>query len=319
MTRQSLGGARVIPQTYEWLDGTDQALVTRLLTDDRWVAEQKLDGMRCLVRIVADEHGSDVTFHSHGGRPLVQAAAAQHFARLREVFSTTTAGRAEFVLDGELMTDTGTLWLFDLPFVADGERVIVGESSPWVHRRLMLKTLVDSIHSAGPESHLPLERHRVRMVPVAKGAEAKTDLLETVIATASEGMVFKDSEATYDWSGNRVRTVLKLKVKRTVDCVVTARNVGEGENVRGEMKPTQNAHLAVHGGSGRLVHIGSTTMIGKPDAQVGDVVEVEYLSWKEGGNLVQPNLLRIREDKKPFECLVTQLVPSNKEILEVLS
>lgn len=312
--RATLGGIRVHPQSYEWIDGRDVAAVTRLLLDDEMVGEQKLDGMRCLIRIESDEEGCEIRFMSHGGRELVQSAAAQHFPRLRHALHVSTTSPTEMVLDGELMTDTGELWLFDMPFVAargpaGSVDVVVGEDTPLAERR---ETLEAAMHLFGP---------LVRLVPQVVGRAAKTDLLEAVIATATEGMVFKDRRAKYDWSGGRVKTVLKLKVKRTVDCVVTARNVGEAENVRGEMKPLNNAHLAVWSAdrSEGLVPIGSCTMNGKPDAPVGSVVEVEYLSWKPGGNLVQPNLLRIRDDKWGTDCLITQLVPSNKQILEIPS
>jgi hypothetical protein len=92
------------------------------------------------------------------------------------------------------------------------------------------------------------------------------------------------------------------------------------ENVRGEVVPVRNAHLAAYSPEGELVPLGSTTMNGKPDLPVGSVAEVEYLSYKgPGHSLVQPNLLRSRDDKSPEECLVSQLVPSNRDVLEVQS
>lgn len=315
----TLGGADVKPQTYEWIDGRDEAAVTKLLTSDRWVAEQKLDGMRCLVRIGGPAYApevelpdSEIRFFSHGGRALVQSAAAQHFRALRD--ELRTFGRTgEVVLDGELLTDRGELWVFDIPFTADASTGItfIDRHTPFRDRRAALVQLGELLEEHGLK--------RVRVVPQAVGTQSKADLLQVVRDSASEGVCFKDLDAKYDWTGERVKTVLKLKVKRTVDCIVKARNVGEGPNVRGEITPTKNAHLMVYGPGGE-VPLGSCTMIGKPDAQPGDVVEVEYLSWKgEGGHLVQPNLLRIRDDKLPMECHVGQLIPSNRDVLEVLS
>lgn len=107
---------------------------------------------------------------------------------------------------------------------------------------------------------------------------------------------------------HRTKDWLKVKFYREVDCVVTARNTG-----------ACNAYLAVYDDRGHLTQIGSASMIGKPDAKVGDVVEVKYLSWRAGGALVQPSVLRIRPDKQAEDCSVSQLVPAYRSPLEVLS
>jgi hypothetical protein len=103
-------------------------------------------------------------------------------------------------------------------------------------------------------------------------------------------------------SDMRVDHCLKYKVTHTIDCVVIERNGGDH----------LNATLAVFDGKD-LVTIGNTSMIGKPDVALMEVVEVRYLYAGANGRLVQPTVLRKRTDKPAEDCTIDQLVFVNKE------
>lgn len=300
MTARPDTPADLKPQHFEWVESSAMG---PYLTDDAWVAEQKLDGMRCMVRCSSN---GTVRFFTSGGRELVQAAAALHFPQLIVELAPLAApdpeAEVEVVLDGELIPSTGTYWVFDILWTPAGSMTQL----PFYVRRSVL----DSLFGGWSQERRP----HVRVVPQAVSTEEKQALAVACYDGGQEGLVLKRVDAPYAWTGDRVATTLKAKFKTTADLVVTARNVGEGLNVKGEMTQTCNAHLAAYDEDGTLVHVGACSMIGKPDARVGDVVEVEYLYFT-GTNVYQPTLLRIRDDKLPTECLVTQFRHVSREVV----
>lgn len=296
----------IIPQAFDWVTVADFAQMDL----GRWTAEQKMDGMRCMARYDRGE----VVFITRGGRRLVQAAAAQHFRKLEaQVKALAWAfDLAEVVLDGEIMVDTGTLWVFDMPYGyhdnTHGDPYEYLPTDPHALRRANLAAYFEVLDNLAPD---------IRLLPEVAEPDAILALAEDVLASGAEGVVLKHREAAYDWSGNRTRSTLKLKFKRSADVVVTARDTGTAVNVKGETGPRKNATFAAFDESGRMIPLGSCSMIGKPDAQVGDVIEVEYLSWQPGGLLVQPNMVRIRsvDEKSAYDCRLDQLVAQTKASL----
>ena len=245
-----------------------------------WCAQQKFDGVRCMVKV--DKEG-DVSFVNAGGEPLVQAAAALHFDYVRDALR----GVRDIVLDAELLPQQGKAFVFDVPHY----RTLVSPDS----------TLEVRLEAASALC----EQTGLSRAPTAYSEEAIRDLVNVVRLSGAEGVVLKRLDSTYDYQCERTSDWLKLKVYREIDCIVTARNTG-----------ACNARLGVWSG-GTIVDVGSASMIGKPDAQVGDVVEVKYLSWQVGGALVQPSVLRIRDDKRPEDCSAAQLVPAYRGMVEV--
>jgi len=280
----------VKPQSYEWLPTAD---VGPYLTDPEWVMEQKLDGVRCLVRWA---NGAPQFLQRSGGK-LTHAASALHFEALTEALSPLCGLSRETVvlLDCELIPGTGTLWVFDLPWFGSVGAPMCSTADPFEDRREWLRSLFETL--VLPES--------VRLVEQARTEAEKARLLEAVEFLGIEGVVLKRLAAGYS-SGKRTADVLKVKFYREADCIVIARNTGGA----------LNATLAVYGDDG-LIEVGGTSMIGKPDAPVGAVVEIKYLYVGNGGRLYQPTLLRVRTDKAPEECRVEQLVSVNREVLTI--
>lgn len=301
----------IIPQAFDWVTVEDFA---RMDLND-WTAEQKMDGMRCMARYDRGE----VVFITRGGRRLVQAAAAQHFAKLEAQMRNLAEAFdfAELALDGEIMIDDGVLWVFDMPYgYHDNAHDYAMEYLPGDAHALRRHNLAVYFEEMDFDAVMDLFPD-IRLLPEVTSPDEILALAEEVLASGAEGLVLKDRRAPYDWSGNRTRSTLKLKFKRSADVVVTARDTGMAENVKGETVRRQNAHFAAFDAEGNLVPLGSCSMIGKPDARPGDVIEVEYLSWRPGGLLVQPNMVRIRstDEKRAVDCRVDQLVAQTKESL----
>lgn len=280
--------ATIAPMNF---DSADLADLDLYINDDRYSFEQKLDGARCMVRMT---DGHEPEFLTRGGRPLNHSASAVHFASLRKELNDLELP-GEWVFDGELLCDTGVLWLFDMAWAPGAGSLC---SVPYAARRKNLDVLLGDERVG-----------RIRVSPQAVGAAAKRDLSDRIYANGGEGVMMKRLDAGYDCN-KRVKHSLKAKFVSTADVVIGARNVN------GKM----NAEFHVFGGTdGRtLIQCGGCSMIGKPDAQVGDVVEVRYLYATDDGILYQPTLLRIRtpDEKRPDECTTDQFRFVNKEVVD---
>lgn len=247
-----------------------------------WVVEQKVDGTRCIITVADDS----VTFTASNGEALKHSASLIHVDSLRRALPA-----GDYTLDGELLW-TGDFWVFDIVSLggSDLSAMTASKRRGWLEKTF--KT-----HDFGPQ---------IRLLPQARGLEAKLKLFKQVHDSGGEGIILKHTGKPYEF-GKRVTHQLKLKFTKTVDCIVTARNVNSKNNAR----------LAVYE-DGKLRDIGGCSMIGKPDAQVGDVVEVKYLYATEELDIYQPTLLKIRTDKAAADCLIDQLTPVNKTVLAEL-
>jgi ATP-dependent DNA ligase len=241
------------------------------LTDDGWVAEQKLDGTRVMIHITED----DITFSGVNGDPVKFAAAAQHFDNLKaDLF-----GLLPMVIDGELIIETGVFWAFDLPYC----RGFISPEHALKLRREALGVVVGKLDSG-----------LVKIVPQAAGYIQKRRLWDNVANGGGEGIVLKKLDAPYH-VGRRTRDVLKVKHLKTVDAVIVER----------DRDGAKNMVLALYQGT-KLVEIGACSAIGKGEPPVGSVVEVCFLYWT-GERVYQPRMMRVREDKHPMDCEWRQL------------
>lgn len=284
----------MIPMRFESADITD---LPNLVTNDEVVLEQKLDGARLLTVIEngpTDFH-TRVDFRTHGGRPMRYAAAAQHFDTIRPELARLlgdTPGR--IVLDGEIMPDTGTYHLFDVPEMRLGGVEWVRPSDPLHRRRERLETIAATL--------APYARH-VTVVAQAQTPRAKQLLIDQVTEIGGEGFMAKHRIGRYE-PGKRVRHTLKVKFVHTADVVVTA---FERPDVR-----HGSASLAVYHGD-TLVPVGGCSLIGKPEVAVGDVIEVAFAHFRDA--MIQPRMLRTRPDKTPAECTIGQFKTYSKAVV----
>lgn len=256
-------------------ESVEVADVARYIADDGWAMEQKADGIRC---IVSTDSTGNATFLSHTGQPLKSSVAMQHFAALRKALSVLI----DCVVDGELLED-GRLWLFDVMQVLGTDTRLL----PQADRRALLDTMQPAFGGTV-----------VGVLRQAVTAADKQAMWEQVLAAGAEGVVVKRRSARYDQGKARTSDVLKIKVTRTIDVVVIGRD-SDGH---------KNATLGLHR-DGRLVEVGKCSMIGKADAQVGEVIEVTFLYVVDMANpaLYQARMMRRRPDKAPVECEFDQL------------
>lgn len=294
-----------------------------LLDSSDWVLQQKMDGTRCFVKIKYDEHQEDwdFTWLSSNGTPLKHTAATQHIPNIeaslienRHLHDTLDleddGGPGEFVvteaiLDAELITSTGELYVFDMPWLRASldnvEKLLCEPSTPALSRLVRIEDLL----------HFYPEFGTVRSLPVWRGAEEKQEALDRMFTRGVEGGVFKHVHGDYSLEPKkRSRKQIKHKFVKDADVVVLERNRGGTENAilgvwrNSDASPTGLA----------LREIGSCSMIGKPDAQPGDVITCKYLYWT-GEAMIQPRMVQLRHDKVAGECLVNQFPVYSREPL----
>jgi ATP-dependent DNA ligase len=253
------------------------ATAARHIEDPQWVAEQKLDGVRCMVQI---KNGS-VRLLNRKGALLGASSSKIREAIEREFDALSLFGH--WLFDGELMPD-GTLWLFDL-IEAPGS---VTSSQEFRHRRTALETFAGLV---GWDEGDGL----VRIVPQAEGTKAKQALMDAVSAGGGEGIMLKNLAAMY--TSYRTETAgVKVKFVKDVDCVVMDNGTyGKDNRMLGLFC------------DGNLVVVGHCSSIGKQHADVGDVVEVRCLYVTNRDKLYQPRQMRVRYDKAPEECTFDQI------------
>lgn len=263
-------------------DRIDAANVNRMVSNDHWWAEQKLDGHRVLMYV---ENGVPSPLNRNGE----EFKGVMDRAILRDF--NGPQWKNVWILDGEMLD--GKYYLFDLLMVGGNETT----NSEYRERRHYLDMLF--------EKWVP---QRCELTQIAKISREKIELIDNVKRLNGEGIMWKHVLGRYQL-GKRSRDVLKWKFTETADVIVSQiwrsgkRSVG----------------LVLFDAAGEnLVEVGACTMSehNLERIKVGDVVEVRYLYVGAGGKLFQPAFLRVRNDKKPIDCRVDQLKHVNKEIVK---
>lgn len=257
-----------------------------LLTDDRVIAQQKLDGNRVLVHV-----GETLRATNRAGQ--LTTIHASIFAALGSVPAGT-------VIDGELVPgdDGPVYWLFDVLQIAGEDLRALGYLERWQRLDAEIEPTID---------------HPIRILDYAHGHTAKKDLYDRLLAANAEGIVFKHGDAQYQPgrppSGGKQ---LKHKFVKSAD-VVILENAGNAYS------------MAVYDGE-ELRQIGKVFAgtTNESRAELDDrlaagerpVAEVRYLYATDDEQLYQPVFIRLREDKQPMECLRSQLEKTRRDVHE---
>lgn len=260
-------------------ENADHRRIEKMILDDEWFMEQKLDGVRLLIHV---NDGKVVGWKRSGNVGDVPLNAQAWFATFK----------GEWIFDGEFLDNV--FWIFDMPLAASGK---VGPNHAYLDRRNVLDNFFAQL--SPPRS--------VRLLPSARTPEEKRALYDRCVAENAEGVMLKRADMQYR-HGYRSNTMLKCKFVQTADCIVTevgrdgktAAVLGLVEMVNG--KPT-------------IVECGKCSLIGKPAVKVGDVVEVKYLYATADRRLYQPRLMKLRDDKAMHECDFSQLKFTSREVL----
>ena len=317
-----------------------EAMVAAELPDGAgWQYEPKWDGFRC----IAVRDGAEVALWSKSGKPL-----ARYFPDVADIIGGLEQRR--FVIDGELLiaaedrvsfdalqlrlhpaasrvaklaAETPALFMaFDC--LALGRKTLAAK--PLAERRSALEEMLADEHHPG-----------LLLSPATEDRAVALGWLERS-GGALDGVIAKRRDQSYR-PGERA--MVKVKRKRTADCVVGGFRYGKGS------KQVASLLLGLYGDDGRLHHVGFTSAFAAADRSAwtkeltplvegpgftGDapggpsrwsterssewqplrpelVVEVEYDQVTSGRFRHGTRLLRRRPDKDPRQCTCDQLAP----------
>ena len=314
-------------------------LADRLPEGAGWQFEPKWDGFRC----IAVRDGKEVALWSKSGKPL-----GRYFPDIVKLAMRLKAKR--FVLDGELVIVSGGLMSFDalqlrlhpaasrvsklaeaspasfiaFDCLAIGSTMLAGKSL--AERRAALEKLL----AGEDDPHLLLS-------PVTDDREKALDWLKRS-GGALDGVIAKRLDDAYRPSE---RAMVKVKRKRTADCVVGGFRYASNSNQVGSLL------LGLYDDAGLLHHVGFTSSLAKADRVswterleplieapgfTGDapggpsrwsttrsadwqpllpqiVIEVAYDQVTGGRFRHGTKLVRERPDKAPSQCRCDQLSP----------
>jgi ATP-dependent DNA ligase len=319
---------------------------------DGWQYEPKWDGFRCL----AFRDDKKVKLQSKSGQPL-----ERYFPELVDALLSIRADR--FVLDGEIIVPVDGALSFDdlLQRIHPAESRIRKLSLATPAQLIVFDLVVDASGSSLAKDSLDvrrsaLERFAARFLQkntTVRLSPATTELATVrrwfkAVGSGLDGIIAKRLEMPY-MSGERTGMV-KVKHRRTADCVVGGFRYAEKAKVIGSML------LGLYDRKGLLHHVGFTSSftakqrveltpklekLVKPPGFTGQapggpsrwstkrsaewkplapklVIEVEYDHFTNGRFRHGTKLLRWRPDKAPGQCKLDQVGPEKKSPLGLL-
>jgi ATP-dependent DNA ligase len=228
---------------------------TDLPVEPGWRFEPKWDGFRCLGR----RHGRRVELTAKSGKPLTR-----YFPEIVDTLASLKADR--FTLDGELLVPVNGGWSFE----ALQARLHPAASRI---RRLSNETpavlmLFDLLEVGGKDiRNEPLARRRAALESFLKRSSGPRLRLSTGTASRAtaqrwltagkyEGIVAKRLDGSY-LGGERA--MMKVKRRRTADCVVGGFRYASGKRIVGSLL------LGLYNDEGLLDHVGFTSGFGGID------------------------------------------------------
>ena len=244
-------------------------VATKLLGNGSFGAQEKRNGKR---RVIVREKSSVFCFNREGEKRDLPR-------KLVSVLLNHPLSR--FVIDGEL---EGTVLS---PFYSGFDALILNNEAlaPEEYRYRE-----ERLHEEFGNFH-PM----VNVLKTAWTYKEKLALVKKLHAENAEGVVFKNKYAVY--KEGRAGQHYKWKFWKSADFVVIGPSA-EGKN---------SVEIGVFNRD-RLHRVSGVSLIGRTRVRPGDVVEVQYLYSTKNLHIVQPVMLRKRDDKKATSCTADQLV-----------
>ena len=241
----------------------------KYINDDNYCMQEKFDGRR---RMIMKKHSKNV----HPAEGVNKKGIIVPLTS--EIQEDCDSIRAPYILDGEDMGDH--IMLFD---------DLTESYLSYKERYEELNNLVE-------------ETIGLRIVKTAWDTNTKQIMFNRLIAERAEGVVFKNVHAPYSAGrpasgGNQ----FKCKFYETASCIVDS--ISSVKSSIG-LKVYDDSHPVSLVG----VPVGNATLYpNSPTVKVGDIVEIKYLYYNEGGSLYQPVLKEVRDDVDASECTLVKL------------
>jgi DNA ligase 1 len=283
--------------------------LNRLICNDNYAAQEKLDGMRAIIHIT--KSGLRIFSRSAGvedpTRPLEKTSALPHLASLR------FPQLAETILDAEILAPgvdaanlSGAIHSNGVGKTNGLVKAFVFDVLGYCGKDLSSKTLhqriavLDILNGA-------LQSPHIIFLPWAFTARDKRSLYETVLSRGGEGIILKRLDALYVQGGRPANNWRKAKKSATFDCVVMGFTKGKG-------KYNNRIGALVFGQyvDGKLTELGQASgmsdgerneMSLHPDKYIGKVVTIKGMERLEkSGAIRHPQYAGMRYDKDRHQC-----------------
>jgi len=229
-----------------------------------------------------------------------------------EKLQTRERASGKIQIDYLARTLPATYIVFDVLYVGDKEVM----SLPQMERLALLPDVVEVDDRVVLSEHIE-----------ARGV----DYYNAVVSKGLEGIIAKHKAARY-YMGKRSKDWIKIKKKTTLDCIICGITAGEGEREDTFGSLILGAYL-----DGALFHVGRVGTgfseklrrtlferllalrqeecpfpeVPEIDAHVGFwtkpviVVEAHFLEFSKDRHMRAPSFSRLREDKRPEDCVVS--------------
>ena len=311
----------------------------KYIADPNWIMQQKLDGARMVTIVTRAKDGTDgydALYTNDGVKPIAFSAAKLKLPDLGlELMDTLDdLGIDEITLDGELIIEDGIYHVFDILHLKYEEGVPNTMTDVKLQHRLAILHSLDLVGEFLQFSHTAWSR------------DEKQALWEAVQSAGVEGAISKHLDSMYV-PGIRTKDWVKHKLTKTADVIVAShdRTFDEkGMVTHGSaalvvnIDPRDDPEPWVHFTTVRRTDaatwtalpakkmaqytfdprtklpVGNSSLIGK-DLSItdGSVVEIEYLYWT-GKAVIQPRIIRKREDKPAGQCDLSQFPAYTREL-----
>jgi len=298
----------------------------RVMNED-YTMEPKLDGIRLLLSF--DQHGRLFQAFTRSGRNVIDQVPALWKLECPELPAWTVldcefgyvirpdlidfnqtmrvmgSGHAEAQRKAYEIKFLPTAHVFDI--LMTGDRWTSG--LPQGERREMIESL-----------HAPKKSwHGMRLTDshVVLGYEHFDAFYTTYVNYGGEGVMLKNTMATYVQESRPTQTWYKVKKFATADVVITGFQEGQGK-YKGQVGAVKFGFYERNnalGGGGQLVECGQCSgmddmtrllITASQAALMHSVMEVRYFGLT-AGTMRHPQFLRLRQDKKMFECTPDQV------------
>ena len=249
----------------------DEATAERLIEDDNWMAQQKIDGERRMMKVDAEGAVGSNRQGLAAPLPLPVAEALQALGH-------------GVGLDGEALG--AKVVVFDLVSWAGEDWQGKGSEERYAR-------LAEAIASLSEEHQACIE-----LTPTAFTTTEKRALLEGCRHHTQEGLVFKRKDAPY--VPNRPASGgdhLKLKFWNVAEVVFGEKNANK-----------RSVPFFAHNEQGERVAIGNVTIPANADVPAeGSVGKVKYLYAFPNGGLFEPTFVGMSPDATPERCQTSDL------------
>jgi len=273
----------------------------QVMTDDRFVAEPKLDGCRLQLHV---KGGKTVGCYSRTGRDISDDKGHEWLADVKWPLESGIFDCEVFSGDG---TNTGGKTVKNSRSSAGAEKLVVVfdllmeeggnmRCHSWAVRRAALERIFAGLHF----------HPRVTLIPAWKDKQAMWDFW--CEDKGGEGIMLKATDAPY--TSTRSHDWLKVKVTMTVDVVVTG--ITDKPSYLTGNKEFKGCEAALTYGyydpkKEKVKTVGQGVKWGNKvdlEQHVGKVAEVKCYGVMPGGALRHASFIQWRDDKLQTDCIL---------------